>query len=107
MWLRGYFENLVRSVITQIIMSCVFSSVDGMPSAKCEPDIGVVLEFLEVPYNINIYIRTRIYIILKMGIEKPMNRLKRILFISFPTNKIRGLLLCILIDFMQMNTIYF
>ncbi len=33
--------------------------------------------------QINIYIRTRIYIIIKMAIEKPMNRLKGILFISF------------------------
>ena len=36
-----------------------------------------------------------------------MNRLKGILFISFPTNKIRGLLLCLLIDFLLMITIYF
>ncbi len=45
-------------------------------------------------YNIqnNIYIRKIIYIIIKTAIEKPMNRLKGILFISFPTNKIRGLL---------------
>ena len=45
MWVRGYFENLVRSIITQIIMSYVLSSVGGMPGANCEPDIGVVLEF--------------------------------------------------------------
>ncbi len=107
MWLRGYFGNLVRSTITQIIMSYSFSSVGGMSGGKCEPNIGVVLDFLEAPYNIDIYIRTRIYIIFKMGIEKPMNRLKRILFTSFPTNKIPWLLLCILIDFMQMNIIYF
>ena len=43
--------------------------------------------------QINICIQTRIYIITKTEIEKPMNRLKDILFISFPTNKIRGLLL--------------
>ena len=35
----------------------------------------------------NIYIRKTIYIITKTEIQKPMNRLKGILFISFPTNK--------------------
>ena len=39
--------------------------------------------------------------------QKPMNRLEGILFIPFPTNKIRGLLLCLLIAFLQMITIYF
>ena len=33
--------------------------------------------------QINIYIRIRIYIIIKMAIEKPMNRLKGIPFIFF------------------------
>ena len=60
-------------------------------------------------YNIQnkIYICKTIYSITKTEIEKPINRSKGILFIFFPTNKIRGLLLCLLIDFLQMITIYF
>ena len=36
MWLCGYEEALVRSMITQITMGCVLISVCGMAEAKCD-----------------------------------------------------------------------